>query len=187
MRFICAMVIALSILPRTIAGDNNIAPYRAVITLTRSSNVAVVRLANDAGTVRYFLELYINAWDLDGIDDHLGGSLCIRFSEACGRYLPGTLMCHEGASRTDQPEDCPGVLSSDMLQQALVEARRGVPLVFSGSGMRVTVTLKELRFSPEAVLPGDEKRVDRLQFDLEIVPDKSANKSKHFTRTPALR
>jgi hypothetical protein len=181
------MVVALSVVGPTIAADDNIRPYHAVIGLSRSSNVAVVRLMNDAGTVRYFLELYMNAWDLDGIDDHLGGSLCIRISQACGPYLRGTLMCQEGASRTDRPEDCPGVLTSDMLDKAFADARKGVPLVFTGSSMRITITLKDLRFSEQAVAPGDERRVDLLEFDIDIVPDKSANKSKHFTRTPAFR
>lgn len=187
MRFICAMVIALSIVGPTIAADDNIRPYHARVALTEASNVGVVRLMNDAAVVRYFLEVYINAWGLDGMDDPLGGSLCLRVSEACARYLPGTLMCRQDASRTDRPEECPGVLISEMLDKAFTNARKGVPLVFTGSGMRITITLKDLRFSEQAVAPGDERRVELLEFDIDIVPDKSANKSKHFTRTPATR
>ena len=163
-------------------GNDNIRPETIRLGLSTSNRANVFRLMNDQRTVRYFVEVYLDAWELDPPDSQVGGSLCIRINRAGGRYIPGCLMCKRGALKTYLPSECSGVFSKEMLENAFGDGRQAKPMLFAGQGMRIKLLIEKLRFSDHPSPSSREPKVSELQILMEFIPDASVSMEKRFVR-----
>jgi len=177
-------IAALLLCSGQIWANQNIEHTKFTLGLSQKNNAIVVRLKNEKAIVQYILEVYINALELDSPDSQLGGSLCIRINRAGGRYIAGCLLCQPGAVSTFRPEECLGVFSQAMLDQAFRKAKSGTPIMFAGHGMRVLATIKALNYTSDKLLGLNDLRVDHLTLELEFIPDPSIPMAKSFTRSP---
>src|SRR5262249_21136891 len=131
------LVLALGFAWFPALADGNIEACKCTFSLNNRNRANVVRLKNDNALVTYTLQTYINAWEIDGPDDQLGGALCIRINRAGGRYAPGCLLCREGMLKTYLPGECAGVLTPQMLRDAMSHRAGGAAITFIGRGMRI--------------------------------------------------
>jgi hypothetical protein len=161
--------------------NENIERSKLMFSLTRNNRANVVRLKNEKGIVKYILEIYLDGWEIDGPDEQLGGSLCLRLNRAGGKYLPGCLLCKPDAIKTYSPSDCLGVFTQDVLEADFENSKRGIPITFVGSGMRIKIMIKKLEFGDESLTVSDRK-VKAFDAEMELIPDPSIPISKRFTR-----
>lgn len=152
--------------------DGNVEPNKLKFSLTRNNRANVVRLKNDNGIVRYILEVYLDGWEIDGPDEQLGGSLCLRINRAGGKYLPGCLLCKPDAIKTYSPSDCYGIFTKDLLESNFDKAKRGDLIHFEGVGMHLIMKITKLEFSEEHLAGNGQPKVKALDFEIEIIPDK---------------
>jgi len=162
--------------------NENIEPTKITFALSRDNRANVVRLMNDRKNVRYFLEVFTDAWQIDSPDSQTGGALCIRINRAGGRYLPGCLMCRKHALKTYLPFECSGVFSKAMLEDGLKDAAKGLPITLAGQGMRITILLKKLEFSKDPVPPPMDPLVKYLDFEMSFEPDPNVPSDQRFSR-----
>jgi len=172
--FLIALTPALS--------NSNIENIHYSFSLTQSNRANVVRLCNDKKVVRYIFEAWLDGWEIDSPDDQLGGSLCIRINRAGGRYIPGCLLCREGAIKNYNPTGCFGIFTQGMLLTAFEKAKTNTPIKYVGHGMIVTISIKSLAFTDRLVSASSDHKVKELSFDLDIQPSSAIPESQPFKR-----
>lgn len=162
--------------------DGNVEPIKLNFSLTRNNRANVVRLKNDNGIVKYILEVYLDGWEIDGPDDQLGGSLCLRINRAGGKYLPGCLLCKPNAIKTYSPSDCYGIFTKEMLEKYFDKAKHGDLIRFDGVGMRLVMKITKLEFSEERLAGSGQPKVKAMDFEIDVIPDKKVPLSGVITR-----